>query len=158
MRWRRYGVAIGALMIGAPTLGRAQSAPVAAPRDSLNPSSACWRFGFGAWAPPLDWSGAGHTGEARSMADRVRRIRDSVFVKDSIATNSNAMYWDRTEQGLVLFLFPHWWPVGVEVLFDAVAPGAAEMAGQATAMVADASQAPSRARVRAWQVPCGAGQ
>jgi hypothetical protein len=91
------------------------------------------------------------------MADRVRRIRDSVFVKDSSATHSNAMFWDRTEKGLVLFLFPAWWPVGVEVLFDESATGSSGMTGQATAMVGDASQTPSRARVRAWQVPCGGG-
>ena len=113
------------------------------------PSTTCWRFAFGAWTPPLDWSSAGHDGRPSDLANRVQRVRDSVFVRDTAASRSNAMIWERTKQGWAVVLFPAWWPVGVKVDFDSVLAGGREMTGQALALVADARQEPSRARARA---------
>jgi hypothetical protein len=117
------------------------------------PSSTCWRFAFGAWDPPLDWSRAGHGGRAGELADRVQRVRDSVFVKDTNAVRNSEMLWERTQAGWSVVLFPTWWPVGVMVQFDSVVTTGGEMLGNATALVADATQEPSRARARAVLCP-----
>jgi hypothetical protein len=117
------------------------------------PSSTCWRFAFGAWTPPLDWERAGHRGNADELAARVQRVRDSVFVRDTNAVRNNAMVWERTARGWSVVLFPTWWPVGVKVDFDSVLAAGREMMGNATALVADAGQDPSRARARAIRCP-----
>lgn len=117
------------------------------------PSSTCWRFAFGAWNPPLDWARAGHDGRAGDLADRVQRVRDSVFVKDTNAVRNREMLWERTKTGWSVVLFPTWWPVGVVVQFDSVVTAGHEMLGEATALVADATQQPSRARARAVRCP-----
>jgi hypothetical protein len=117
------------------------------------PSSKCWRFAFGSWAPPLDWERAGHRGQADELAARVQRVRDSVFVRDTNATRNNAMLWERTTHGWRVVLFPTWWPVGVKVEFDSVFAEGRELSGQATALVADAGQDASRARARAVRCP-----
>jgi hypothetical protein len=121
------------------------------PREA--PSSKCWRFAFGAWVPPLDWDRAGHDGKASDLANRVQRVRDSVFARDTTATRNNAMMWERTKFGWAVVLFPEWWPVGIKVDFDSVLAEGREMTGQAIALVADAGQAPSRARARAVRCP-----
>ena len=131
------------------------SFPARAQQKAGSATSACWRFAFGEWTPPLDWSKAGHPGDAGQTAATIRRIRDSVYVKDSTAAGNNAMTWERTEHGLLLLLYPPWWPAGVEVRFDSTFAGGKEMVGTAVAMVADASQQASRTRARAWQVNCG---
>ena len=117
------------------------------------PSSKCWRFAFGAWTPPLDWERAGHVGEASELEARVRRVRDSVFAKDTNAVRNNAMLWERRQNGWAVVLFPTWWPVGVKVEFDSVVAEGREMLGQATAFVADARQKSSQARARAVRCP-----
>ena len=117
------------------------------------PSGLCWRFAFGAWTPPLDWERAGHRGNTTEMSDRIHRIRDSIFAKDTNAVRNNAMVWERTRRGWSVVLFPPWWPVGVSVEFDSVMAGGNEMTGQATAFVADAGQENSRARARALRCP-----
>ena len=117
------------------------------------PSSTCWRFAFGAWNPPLDWSRAGHDGRAGELADRVQRVRDSVFVKDTNAVRNREMLWERTKAGWSVVLFPTWSPVGVMVQFDSVVTAGREMVGEATALVADSRQEPSRARARAVRCP-----
>ena len=136
-----------ALFVGASSAGNAQSTTQDAP------SSRCWRFAFSAWTPPLDWERAGHRGNATEMSDRMKRIRDSVFAKDTNAVHNNAMLWERTSRGWTVVLFPQWWPVGVSVDFDSVLAGGYEMTGQATAFVADANQENSRARARAVRCP-----
>ena len=113
------------------------------------PASTCWRFAFGAWTPPLDWERAGHAGKAGELANRVQRVRDSVFAKDTNAVRNQAMFWERTKSGWSVVLFPDWWPVGVKVDFDSVLAEGREMTGQATAFVADAGQDASRAGARA---------
>lgn len=118
-----------------------------------SPSSKCWRFAFGAWTPPLDWDRAGHDGKATVLANRVQRVRDSVFARDTNATRNSAMMWERSRSGWSVVLFPNWWPVGVKVDFDSVLAEGREMTGQAIAFVADAGQAPSRARARAVRCP-----
>jgi hypothetical protein len=118
-----------------------------------SPSSKCWRFAFGAWTPPLDWDRAGHHGTASDLANRTQRVRDSVFARDTTATRNSPMYWERTKGGWAVVLFPSWWPVGVKVDFDSVFAEGREMTGHAIALVADAGQAPSRARARAMRCP-----
>jgi hypothetical protein len=117
------------------------------------PSSKCWRFAFGAWTPALNWDRAGHDGTANDLATRTQRVRDSVFARDTNATRNSPMMWEQTKVGWSVVLFPDWWPVGVKVDFDSVLAGGREMTGQAIALVADAGQAPSRARARAVRCP-----
>ena len=124
---------------------------VASAQDA--PSSTCWRFAFGSWTPPLDWERAGHAGKAGDLANRVQRVRDSVFAKDTNAVRNKAMIWERTKAGWSVVLFPDWWPVGVKVDFDSVLAGSREMTGHALAFVADAGQDASRARARAMRCP-----
>lgn len=113
------------------------------------PNSVCWRFAFGTWTPALDWERSGHRGQAGELANRVQQIRDSVFAKDTNAVRNNAMVWEKTVRGWSVVLYPAWWPVGVSVEFDSVFSEGREMSGRATALVANASQEPSRARARA---------
>ena len=138
-------VAILIALLFGTTTGKAQSMDA--------PSTKCWRFAFGAWTPPLDWERAGHRGSTGEMSDRVQRIRDSVFAKDTNAVRSSAMLWERTSKGWSLVLFPSWWPVGVRVDFDSVLTSGHEMTGEAVALVADAGQESSRARARAVRCP-----
>lgn len=140
-------VMLMALLLGASSSANAQSTVQDAP------SSKCWRFAFGAWTPPLDWERSGHRGNATEMSDGMKRIRDSVFAKDTNAVRNNAMIWEQTRRGWTVVLFPEWWPVGVSVEFDSVLAGGSEMTGQATAFVADARQENSRARARAVRCP-----
>jgi hypothetical protein len=137
----------GISLLASTTQARAQG------RDQQEPSSTCWRFAFGAWTPPLDWERSGHDGKAGDLANRVQRVRDSVFAKDTNAVRNSAMIWERTRLGWSVVLFPTWWPVGVKVDFDSVLTQGREMTGQATAFVADAGQDPSRARARAVRCP-----
>jgi hypothetical protein len=127
--------------------------PLAQQGGSIPEAGRCWRFAFSSWNPPLDWERAGHEGRADDLAGRVRRVRDSVFVRDSAAARNAAMHWERTARGLGVVLFPTWWPVGVHVEFDTVAADGREMAGRATALVADENRPPSRARARAVRCP-----
>ena len=83
----------------------------------------------------------------------MQRVRDSVFVKDTNAVRNSEMLWERTKLGWSVVLFPTWWPVGVMVQFDSVVTAGREMVGNATALVADATQEPSRARARAVRCP-----
>jgi len=134
----------------AMTLAGAWPSPLSAQEA---PSSTCWRFAFGSWDPPLDWEKAGHYGNSGELADRVQRIRDSVFARDTSAVRNSPMMWERTSAGWSVVLFPTWWPVGVKVVFDSVRAEGREMTGQATAFVANGSQDPSRARARALRCP-----
>ena len=117
------------------------------------PTSKCWRFAFGAWTPPLNWENAGHEGRASDLANRVQRVRDSVFAKDTNAVRNNAMYWEQVKGRWSVVLFPEWWPVGVKVEFDSVLAQGREMTGEAIALVADAGKLPARARARAVRCP-----
>lgn len=121
--------------------------------DTVPPAGACWRVAFGAWDPPLDWTRAGHPGAADTLADRVRRARDSIFARDTAAVGSNATLWHWTPRGWTLLLFPPWWPVGVEVRFAQIRAEDIEISGEAVAFVGNASQVPSRARARAIRCP-----
>lgn len=144
--------AASAVLAAAAILGASRAAHAQSPA-TVEPSSVCWRFAFSAWDPPLDWEKAGHDGKAAELAERVRRVRDSVFVKDSTATRNNAMVWEQAGRGWSVVLFPPWWPVGVKVEFDSIYAEGREMAGRALAFVADAAQQPSRARARAVRCP-----
>jgi hypothetical protein len=139
------------LLFIASTTGRAQ----AVREDPAESPGLCWRFSFGEWTPALDWSRAGHWGRADSTAASIRRIRDSVYAKDSVAAKNNAMTWFRNESGaMTLLLYPTWWPAGIQVTFDSTLAGGREMSGTAIALVASGARAPSKARARAWQAGC----
>lgn len=139
-----------ALLLGASLNARPA---LAQQGGSIPEAGRCWRFAFSAWDPPLDWERAGHEGRADDVAGRVRRVRDSVFVRDSAAARNAAMHWERTARGLAVVLFPTWWPVGVHVEFYSIAADGREMSGRATALVADENKPPSRARARAVRCP-----
>jgi hypothetical protein len=151
VRLERLCFAIIVLAGVAPFASRAQT-PAAS--NISAPPSACWRFAFGQWTPALDWSRAGHPGEIGATASAVQRIRDSVFARDPVATSNNAMTWERTPDGMLLMLYPPWWPVGVKVTFDSTTADGKEMVGTAVALQANADQTPSHSRARARQVAC----
>ena len=138
------------LLVAGPLGAQRGTTPAGSP-----PSTACWNFSFGEWTPPLDWSGSGHRGDSASADARVRRARDSLFVHDSAARESNAMEWTRTEKGWEVLLFPNWWPAGVVVRFDGNPTDSAEARGEATALLGDPNREPSKAKVRAVARKCG---
>lgn len=123
--------------------------------DSGRAPGACWRFAFGEWTPALDWARAGHAGDASQAARTVQRVRDSVYDKDTVATHANAMTIQYTKQGMLVMLYPPWWPAGVELTFDSTMAGGREMSGTAIALIADGRQQSPRAPARAQQVACG---
>ena len=147
----KYRTAWCAAAAAALTMGLTSYAAAQSPAEA--PTSKCWRFAFGSWTPPLDWTSAGHDGRASDLANRVQRVRDSVFAKDTNAVRNNAMYWEQTKAGWSVVLFPEWWPVGVKVEFDSVFAEGREMTGNAIALVADAGKPPARARARAVRCP-----
>ena len=149
MRAALRGIVRNLMPILASGLATQAASAQEARRDSGPPPGACWRLSFSDWTPPLDWARAGHGRDSSGTAARMRRLRDSLFVSDTGAVNSNAMHWERTPKGLQLLLFPTWWPVGVLVTFDSATANAREMTGEAVAMVADAAQEASKARVTA---------
>lgn len=122
--------------------------------DSATAPSACWRFSFGEWTPALDWARAGHAGDSAGAATRVQRLRDSVYDKDPIGARSNAMTIEYTKAGMLVVLYPPWWPAGVSLTFDSTLTGGKEMTGTAVALVADGTRQRPKARTRALQVAC----
>ncbi|HEX9562940.1 MAG TPA: hypothetical protein VF981_03185 [Gemmatimonadaceae bacterium] len=147
--WSLLRCTVGTALLIAST----SVAAVAQQSDTIPEAGKCWRFAFSAWTPPLDWARAGHDGRVGDLAERVRRVRDSIFVRDTSAVRNNAMYWERGAKGLAVVLFPPWWPVGLKVEFDSILAEGREMTGQATAFVANAGQEPARARARAARCP-----
>jgi hypothetical protein len=133
--------ALAALLLAAPSLGLAQAASSGDTTDA----SACLGFSFGPWNPPLDWRLAGHDVPVDSA--RVPRAPGG----RGWASPNAASRTDTT-----LMLFPAWWPVGVEVAFNARGPARGDtVSGHATALVADGRREAPTSRVRVWQVPCG---
>lgn len=123
--------------------------------ESAAPPSACWRFAFGSWTPPLDWAGAGQPGSDSGTAAIVQRVRDSIYAGDPVASRNSAMTIEQTSSGMLVMLYPAWWPAGVKLTFDSTLAGGREMIGTAIALTANGSVAPSQARARAQQVACG---
>lgn len=132
----------------AGSLGAQRGAPV-----DTAPAGACWRFVFGEWTPPLEWARAGHAGDAARIGKNVERLRDSIYDRDP-AARGNAMTVERTREGMLVMLYPPWWPVGVRIMFDSTVAGGREMRGTALAMVADGRAESPRAPARALQVDC----
>jgi hypothetical protein len=117
--------------------------------------SPCLRFAFGAWQPPLDWEGSGHSGNAGASGEAVRRLRDSIFLQQPGADPRDGMVWDEKSNGSRVYLFPAWWPAGVIIQFDSASLAGDTLRGVAVAMVADAATKGSTSRVRALRVRCG---
>jgi hypothetical protein len=111
--------------------------------------ASCLRVGFGAWQPPLNWTGAGHRDSAARLGARDRQLRDSVYDGAATASGREEMRW--FDGGTRLIVFPPWWPVGITVTFDRPGTSLARgdtLTGDAVALVADASQRPPRTRAR----------
>lgn len=117
--------------------------------------SPCVRVAFGSWRPPLDWRGSGHADSAAGLADRVRRIKDSVYAGASSRPREE-MIWTRTNGRPELVIFPVWWPAGVAVSFPGDTLGDT-LSGQARALVADLGKPVSVAWARVVRVQCGRG-
>ncbi len=102
----------------------------------------CFGFSFGAWQPALDLTAAGHGAPPAAQAQLK-------------APGGRDWASDATPNDTTLFLFPAWWPAGVQVTF-ARRPraGADTVPGTASALVADGRLLPPRAPLRAWRVAC----
>lgn len=122
------------LVLTAPGWARAQEA---AARADDRPPAECFRFAFGAWNPPLDWTASGHRDKPQAAAGAHGR--------------ENAAHVER--DGGPLLLFPSFWPAGVLIRFDRTVAGDT-LRGTATALVADAARTPSVAAITALRVPC----
>jgi hypothetical protein len=128
-------------MLAAATAAGAQNAQSAASEEQ-----ACLGFSFGNWKPALNWHAAGH-GEFPDSS----RLPHAPMGRDW-AMNSG-------DPDSTLMLFPAFWPVGVLVSLPTRSPAAGDtVTGEAIALRADAASEPSRARVRAWRVTCGAAR
>lgn len=117
--------------------------------------SPCLRFAFDLWNPPLNWEGAGHSGNADTNGKAVRHLRDSIFLQQPGSSPADGMVWDDNSGGRRVFVFPVWWPAGIVIQFDSTTVGRDTLRGVAEAMVADGSAARPIAKVRALRVACG---
>ena len=128
----RHFLALGTLLVATRT-GLAQS-----PEEAAQ----CYGFSFGTWKPALDLAGAGHN----------QTPPPSVLLK---APGGRDWASDATPNDTTLFLFPAWWPAGVQVTFRRKPRSAADtVAGEALALVADGRVTPPRAPMRVWRVAC----
>jgi len=128
----------------------------------------CVRVGFGAWQPPLDWANAGHVDSISTAAVRTRRLRDSVYAGERGATSRDEMQWFVVRGVRQLLIYPSFWPAGVMITFDPVPPTHASdsarllreaaavdtLRGEAVALTADGSRAPSRSRAAVIRRRC----
>ena len=134
----RHAAALAAVVLFAAP-ARAQDAPLPPRPDG---DDVCLGFAFGRWAPPLDWTLAGH-GRVDSTA-----LQRSPTGRDWATAG--------TVTDTTLLLLPAWWPAGVWVTIpNTPAPGDTIL-GRATALVADGRRTAPQAGVRAWRVACGA--
>lgn len=103
----------------------------------------------------MNWSEAGHLGKADVSGAAARRLRDSIFLQQPGSDPRDGMIWDDKSNGRRLFLFPVWWPAGVQIDFDDTTLDGDTLRGTAVAMVADGNAAHPTAPVRALRVACG---
>ena len=146
-------------MTAVPGIVRAQSAAratsPATPRvEAQHDVRECWRFGFGAWEPALDWRAAGH--EGRSPADYLASVVRGDAASRSAAVPSNAA-WSSTAADTSLILFPDWWPAGVAVRLEPAPAAADTVRGTATALVANGHARNPVSRIVAIRRSCGPG-
>lgn len=109
--------------------------------DSAQHPDECYRFRFGAWTPPLDWTAAGH---------RPRNLPPAVAQPGARGDASHL----GSPGDSVLMLYPAWWPVGVLVRFRPHAPSSDTLRGEASALVADANARVPTSQVTVVRVPC----
>ena len=158
---RFLGMALLALLSIAPGASAQAAGSMVPPdtstaddRPALRNVAECWRFGFGAWKPALDWRAAGHPhGSAEAYLASVRGApggRDLGAFRD----NSNAA-WSASPGDTALILYPDWWPAGIAVRLEHAASGADTLRGTATAFVADARVANPTASIVAIARRCG---
>lgn len=140
----RAVVAVVALLLAAPAAAQSSSDP--------RPSG-CYRFAFGPWTPPLEWTRAGHDSATTHFVSPAHPSGSVQRGADNSAPRESAM-WDSTATGQTLLLFPSWWPAGVTVRFT-LAPGRDSARGEARAFVADGRVEPPTSVVTVWRVPCG---
>jgi len=128
------------------TLTAANAARAQDARPTAAAEQVCLGFAFGSWKPALNWHAAGH-GEFPDSS----RLQHAPMGRDW-AMNSG-------DPDSTLMLFPAFWPVGVLVSLPTRSPAAGDtVTGEAIALRADAASEPSRTRVRAWRVTCGAAR
>lgn len=124
------------------------------PRPALRNVAECWRFGFGAWKPALDWGAAGHPhGSAEEYLASVRRAPGGVA--PSATRDSSNASWSASPGDTALILYPDWWPAGIAVRLENAAPGSDTVRGIATALVADATVQNPVSRIVAISRRCG---
>lgn len=115
---------------------------IAAAQTTDADAAQCFGFAFGPWHPPLDLAVAGHRAP---LADQTQ----------AKAPGGRDWASDLMPNDTTLFLFPAWWPAGVQVTFARRPRADADtVSGDATALVADGRVQAPRARLRAWRVPC----
>ncbi|HJU73808.1 MAG TPA: hypothetical protein VJ717_08685 [Gemmatimonadaceae bacterium] len=101
----------------------------------------CFGFSFGTWKPALDLTIAGHSPTTPGPLLKAPGGRDWAS--------------DATPNDTTLFLFPAWWPAGVQVTFPRRPRSPADtVPGEAMALVADGRATPPRAPMRVWRVAC----
>lgn len=111
--------------------------------DSAQYPDICYRFRFGPWTPPLDWTAAGH---------RPRNLPAPAAQPGAVGDASHI----GAPGDSVLMLYPDWWPVGVLVRFDPRAASGDTLRGEASALVADANARVPTSRVTVIRLPCHA--
>lgn len=128
----------------APPLARGAMA-----QDSSSAPRRCYRFAFGAWTPPLDWTHAGHHLDSAGHIPAPQGAAGRSALEDSTGADTS-----RVE----LTLFPAWWPAGVIVRLRRTAASGDTLHGTATALVADGRLTSPEAEAVAIPVPCRAGR
>lgn len=109
--------------------------------DSAQYPDECYRFRFGPWTPPLDWTAAGH------------RPRDLPTPVARPGARGDASH-DGAPGDSVLMLYPDWWPVGVLVRFRPHSASSDTLHGEASALVASANARVPTSQVTVIRVPC----
>jgi hypothetical protein len=124
------------------------------PDDDGSPG--CYRFAFGSWNPPLDWTRAGHDSATRGYL-REARPSGSVHGRLTPTGARESAVIDSIAGVQHLILLPSWWPAGVTVRFPALTSARDTVRGTALAFVADGRSEAPTAPVAVWRVPCGGG-
>jgi hypothetical protein len=130
------GTALAMLLMAAAAGAQQPQRP-----DSAEHPDECYRFLFGPWTPPLDWTAAGH--------------RPMKLPPPSAQPGTRG---DASHEGVprdsTLMLYPDWWPVGVVVRFRAHSASGDTLHGTASALVADAAARVPTSEVTVIRVPC----
>jgi hypothetical protein len=133
--------------------------PLSAQAVGSSGDAECYRFSFGQWTPPLDWTAAGHSGRvphapAPSSPTSRREPVGGAVDSGNVPPSRESAIVDSAGRAPMLVLFPDWWPAGVAVDLPRNATRGDTVHGVARAFVADAHVRPPTSAVMAWRVPC----